>query len=258
MLKNRKGEDVELTKVLSYLQGTDDMDEAVSVMDFAVYPIKDEDIGDPKYYLIGTDVIVTMVAFIGPFISVELDFRNAGAELMQQVMTTISRFHQEVNTGNVIMLSTITPLSQEAEHTLSLANPLLCLRGFSEEGRGTSILQLIYSADNAAFSLYEIDYEALQAEVDREVKEIESYNVTNEALEAAASAMEDEEHNAEMKAMFKPTFGLDAPGEKEKAEKNVRIERNKEAARAITRKNERIGLTEDEEDDRVLGHREDN
>ena len=250
MLKDKNGEDVTLQEALNRLQGTDANDMAASVIDFALYPVKEEgeDLGNPEFYLVGTEVIVTRISFIGPFVSLELDFRNAGTGLLQQVMHVVNQFHSEINSDDVVMLSTITPLSLESGHTLTLADPLICVRGYSDTGSATTILQLIYSADNAAFSLYEIDLDALNADVDREIQEMESYRISNEAMAAAEEAMAEDENNEAMKSMFHPNFGFRTP-EGKKKESSSRIAGSKDVVKVSTKNSGRIGLTTDDDDE---------
>ena len=153
MLKDKNGKDVSLKEVLGHLIGTDDMDMAKSVIDFSIYAInEDKTVGDPQYYLIATEAIVTQISFMGPFVMLELDFRNIGVEILKQVMEEVNRFHTDINYDNLILLSSITSLDKDATHLMSLVNPLVCVRGYSEEGEGTTILQLIYSADNVGLA----------------------------------------------------------------------------------------------------------
>lgn len=254
MLKNKNGEDVELEDALAYLQGTDELDRAASVIDFAVYPLVDGKPGDPEYYLIGTEVIVSMISFTAPFVTLELDFRNAGINLLQQVMSVIRKFHNDMNSRDLLMISTITPLSRDAEFTLTLVNPLISVRGFSDTGNASTILQLGYSAQNAIFNIYDIDFEALDAEVNRELLEMESYKVTNEALEAAESIMDDD-NNEQMKSMFKPEFGMNSKQSKRQTE-STRIVGNRDNDKIMTKKDERIGLTSAEDLDNVMSRKD--
>ena len=52
MLKDKNGKEVSLKDTIDYLTGTDDLDMAKSVIDFSVYPVKeDKTVGEPQYYL---------------------------------------------------------------------------------------------------------------------------------------------------------------------------------------------------------------
>ena len=219
MLKDKNGKDVSLKDVLGYLVGTDDMDMAKSVIDFSVYTInEDKTVGATQYYLVATEAIVTNVSFMGPFVMLELDFRNIGTAILKQVIEEINKFHTNLNYDNLILISTITSLDRNATHTMSLVNPIVCIRGYSEKGEGTTILQLIYSADNVGFSTYEIDYGKIDADIDRENQELESINMPSEELEAAP--VELDENDEEMSEMFSPEFGFRTPESKLKDVKN--------------------------------------
>ena len=210
MLKDKNGKDVSLKEVLGHLIGTDDMDMAKSVIDFSIYAInEDKTVGDPQYY------------FMGPFVMLELDFRNIGVEILKQVMEEVNRFHTDINYDNLILLSSITSLDKDATHLMSLVNPLVCVRGYSEEGEGTTILQLIYSADNVGFSTYEINLDEIDADIEREIKELETINVTQE--EIAAAQFDIDENNEEMSEMFMPNFGLKTPETKPQKQKSNKI-----------------------------------
>ena len=231
MLKDKNGKDVSLKEVLDYLIGTDDTDVAKSVIDFSIYTInEDKTVGDPQYYLIATEAIVTQISFMGPFVMLELDFRNIGVEILKQVMEEINRFHTDINYDNLIFISSITSLDKNATHLMSLVNPLVCVRGYSEEGEGTTILQLIYSADNVGFSTYEIDIDEIDADIKREIKELESINVTPEEVAVAQSDID--ENNEEMSEMFMPDFGFRTQEPKSRSTKRDKSNRIK-----ITNKN---------------------
>ena len=59
--------------------------------------------------------------FMGPFVMMELDFRNVGIQILQQVMKVIHEFHTDINSDNLLLLSTITSLDEEATHIMSLS-----------------------------------------------------------------------------------------------------------------------------------------
>ena len=83
MITDKDGKEMSLSEVLSFLVGTDDMDMAKSVIDFAVYTInEDKTVGDPQYYLVAKEAIVTNISFMGPFTMLEIDFRNIGSEIL--------------------------------------------------------------------------------------------------------------------------------------------------------------------------------
>ena len=207
----------DLKEVIAPLTGTDDDDMAKSVIDFGLYDInEDKTLGDAQFYMVASEVIITSIAFIGPFTMMELDFRNVGYGMLQQIMGVISRFHENINSSAIMLLSTITSLEHDAKYVLSLANPLTCVRGYSDEGEGTTILQLIYATDNIAFTEYEIDFDKVDADIEREVRELEAMSVTSEEVAAAQETIDEIENNEEMKEMFKPEFGFRTPLDKMK------------------------------------------
>lgn len=242
MLTNKDGKEVSLNEVLNHLTGTDDDDMAKSVIDFAVYPVKeDKTIDEPIYYLIASEAIITQISFMGPFTMIELDFRNIGVSLLQQVMNVVNKFHSDINSDDLLMLSTITSLDQDATHILSLANPLICVRGYSEKGNGSTIMQFIYATENIVFSLYEIDHKLINADIDRQIRELESMQVTEEAL-AAAQEIVNDDYNDSLKEMFTPEFGFKTPEDK--------LKKNMDGVRSSTgkiggKKNARIGASEE-------------
>lgn len=242
MITDKEGKEVTLKEILGYLTGTDEDDMAKSVIDFAVYPVNEEDksMGDPQYYLIASEAIVTQISFMGPFVMVELDFRNIGINILNQVLNVVNKFHTDINYDSLIMLSTITSLDKNATHLMSLANPLICVRGYSIQGEGSTILQMVYATDNVAFHTYEIDYKQIDADIEREIKELESMQVSNEAMQAAQEIID--ENNEIMSQMFKPEFGIRTPEDKKKQnDDNVRVTYGKETAKIHSRNNERIG-----------------
>lgn len=242
MLTNKDGKEVPLNEILGHLTGTDDDDMAKSVIDFAVYPVKeDKTLGEPLYYLVASEAIITQISFMGPFTMVELDFRNVGVSLLQQTMNVVNKFHSDINSDDVLMLSTITSLDQDATHVLSLVNPLVCVRGYSEKGNASTIMQFIYATENIVFSLCEIDYKVINADIDRQLRELESMQVTEEAL-AAAQEIVDDGYNDKLKEMFTPEFGFKTPEDK--------LKQNMDGVRSSTgrisgKKNTRIGTSEE-------------
>lgn len=213
MIKDKEGNKVALKDILGHLIGTDADDMAKSVIDFSLYPVnEDKTIGDPQYYLVAAEAIVTQISFMGPFTMLELDFRNIGNDILQQVMGVINKFHSDINTDNIIMVSTITSLEKESKHIMSLANPLICVRGYSDKGEGTTILQLVYATDNIGFSAYEIDFAKIEADIERERREFESMQVTKEAISAAQEVIDEStDSNDAMQDMFRPDFGITTP-----------------------------------------------
>lgn len=254
MITDKNGKEVSVENILSYLTGTDMDDMAKSVIDFSLYKISEEkEVGDPEYYLIATDAIVTQISFIGPFTMLELDFRDIGVHLLEQVMGVINHFHSDINSDNVLMLSTITSLDKDATHIMSLANPLICVRGYSNEGGGTTILQLVYSTDNIGFTVNEVDYTTIDADVEREIQELEAMEVSKEAMEAAEEIMEDST-NDEMSQMFTPEFGLRDSSEKyTKESDSIRVS-GKKTSQIKSKETSKIGsddttkITKDSED----------
>ena len=245
MIKDKNGKEVTIKNILQYLVGTDDSNDAISIIDFGLYNInEDKKIDKPSYYMVAVNAIITQISFLGPFTMVEVDFRNTGLQLLKETLLTINRFHNSVNSEDVMMLSTITSLDKNATHILSLANPLKAVRGYSEEGHESSILQMIYASENVGFSVSNIDYEKIQSEIDREVMEIESAMVSKEAVSAAQETI-DEIEESDMQKMFKPNFGHDfgitsteerrqlsksdvrVTGEENESEKNIKISSSK-------------------------------
>ena len=198
MLKDKNGKEVSLKDTIDYLTGTDDLDMAKSVIDFSVYPVKeDKTVGEPQYYLAAAEAIVTQISFMGPF-------RNVGVAILQQVMEVVNKFHSDINYDNLLLVSTITSLDKNATHLMSLVNPLVCVRGYSDTAEGTTILQMIYSADNVGFSTYDIDFDKMDADIEREYQELNAVEVTEEEVSAAQDTLY--ENNEEMKDMFTPEF----------------------------------------------------
>lgn len=242
MLKDKDGKEIPLKTIIDYLTGTDNDDMAKSVIDFSVYPVtEDKKVGDPTYYLVATEAIVTQISFMGPFTMIELDFRNIGVQTLQQVMSVINRFHSDINSDDLLMVSTITSLDHNATHVLSLMNPLVCVRGYSETGNGSTIMQLIYATENVVFSLFEIDYKQIDADIERQVRELESMQVTEEALAAAQEVVEDE-YDDGIRDMFTPEFGFKTT--EDKLKKNLEGIRSS-TDRISSRKNTRIGTSEE-------------
>lgn len=244
MITDKNGKEVKLNDILSFLVGTDDDNMAKSVIDFGLYPInEDKSVGDPYKYLVAVEAIVTQVSFLGPFTMMELDFRNADTPLINQVMNIVEQFHSNINGENLLMLSTITSLDKKATHILSLMNPLICVRGYSEEGNGSTLLQIVYDTENVVFSLFEVDFAKVEADIEREMNELVAAQVTAESMEAADEEIDDS-NNEMMKDMFTPDFGLRTEDEKRQdAMDGVRASygSERESAKIEARKNTRIG-----------------
>lgn len=239
MLKDKNGKEVSLKDAIDYLIGTDDLDMAKSVIDFSVYPVKeDKTVGEPQYYLAAAEAIVTQISFMGPFVMIEVDFRNVGTAILQQVMEVVNKFHSDINYDNLLLVSTITSLDKNATHLMSLVNPLVCVRGYSDTAEGTTILQMIYSADNVGFSTYDIDFDKMDADIDREYQELNAVEVTEEEVSAAQDTLD--ENNEEMKDMFTPEFGFRTPESKKKdMEENIKVS-GKRAVKVHSRGNDGV------------------
>lgn len=253
MITDKDGKEVSLASVLSYLVGTDDTDMAKSVIDFAVYTInEDKTLGDPQYYLVASEAIVTNISFMGPFTMLELDFRNIGPEILNQVLNVINKFHTDVNYDNKLMLSTITSLQKGATHIMSLVNPLICVRGFSADGKGSTLVQMVYATDNIGLNVSEVDYDRIDADIEREIQELESTQVTAEAMAAAEEIYE--ENNEEMKDMFTPEFGFRTPEDRMKQQTDgVRVSFGNETDKIESRKAAKVGSADES---RIKGVRE--
>lgn len=220
MITDKNGKEVSLKSILDTLVGTNDLDQPKAVIDFSIYPITEEKtLGNPTYSLVAANAIITQISFMGAFTLVEVDFRHVGIQLLQQVVAVVSLFHKDINFKNVIMISTVTSLSHEASHIMSLTNPLVCIRGYSEEGQGSTLLQLIYPTENIGFSVSEINYEEIDAALDREVMELESADVSAEILSAA----QNEDGESEMQQIFKPDFIPDFSEAESEKQESVRI-----------------------------------
>ena len=239
MLKDKNGKEVSLKDTIDYLTGTDDLDMAKSVIDFSVYPVKeDKTVGEPQYYLAAAEAIVTQISFMGPFVMIEVDFRNVVVAILQQVMEVVNKFHSDINYDNLLLVSTITSLDKNATHLMSLVNPLVCVRGYSDTAEGTTILQMIYSADNVGFSTYDIDFDKMDADIDREYQELNAVEVTEEEVSAAQDTLD--ENNEEMKDMFTPEFGFRTPESKKKdMEENIKVS-GKRAVKVHSRGNDGV------------------
>lgn len=239
MLKDKNGKEVSLKDTIDYLTGTDDLDMAKSVIDFSVYPVKeDKMVGEPQYYLAAAEAIVTQISFMGPFVMIEVDFRNVGVAILQQVMEVVNKFHSDINYDNLLLVSTITSLDKNATHLMSLVNPLVCVRGYSDTAEGTTILQMIYSADNVGFSTYDIDFDKMDADIEREYQELNAVEVTEEEVSAAQDTLDG--NNEEMKDMFTPEFGFRTPESKKKdMEENIKVS-GKRAVKVHSRGNDGV------------------
>ena len=177
MITDKNGKEVKLNDILDFLVGTDDDDMAKSVIDFGLYPInEDKTIGAPYKYLVAVEAIVTYVSFMGPFTMLELDFRNADVLLINQVMKIVEQFHSDINGENLLMLSSITSLDR---------------RGYSESGKGSTLLQMIYATENVGFSPFEVDFAKVEADIEREMNELVAAQVTAESMEAADEEIDD-------------------------------------------------------------------
>ena len=121
---------------------------------------------------------------------------------------------------------------------MSLVNPLVCVRGYSDTAEGTTILQMIYSADNVGFSTYDIDFDKMDADIEREYQELNAVEVTEEEVSAAQDTLD--ENNEEMKDMFTPEFGFRTPESKKKdMEENIKVS-GKRAVKVHSRGNDGV------------------
>lgn len=247
MITDKNGKEVKLNDILDFLVGTDADDMAKSVIDFGLYPINDDkSVGNPYKYLVAVEAIVTQVSFLGTFTMMELDFRNSDANLINQVMSIIDQFHSSINGENLLMLSSITSLDKNATHILSLMNPLICVRGYSEDGKSSTLLQVVYATENVGFSLFEVDFAKVEADIEREMNELVAAQVTAESMEAAEEVVDDS-NNEMMKEMFTPDFGLRTESEKmQDSMDGVRASygSERESTKIGARKNARIGNAE--------------
>lgn len=220
MFTDKNGNEITIKDILQHLVGTDELDMAKSVIDFGLYDVKeDKTLGEMHYYLVAAEAIVSGISFMGPFTMLEIDFRNVGIGIMKEVMDIVKKFHQEINDKELILLSSITSLEEDAKYVLSLINPLTCVRGFVSETEGTTLMQLIYSTENIAFTEYEVDFEQIRAELGREAAELERIQVTEEEIAEEQEKIDE----LGMNEMFKPEFGIRDVQEKYQTEEGTRI-----------------------------------
>ena len=167
-------------------------------------------------------------------------------------MNVINKFHTDINYDNLLMLSTITSLDKDATHIMSLANPLTCVRGFSSEGKSSTLVQMIFATDNVGFTVSDIDYTKIDADIEREIQELEATSVTKEAEEAAQEIYD--ENNEEMKNVFTPEFGFRTDADRrERQVSGVRTSFGNETDIVESRKATKIGSANDA---RIKGVRE--
>lgn len=212
MIQDKDGKEVTIKDILGYLTGTDINDDAKSVIDFAVYKVNDDKtLGDPEYYLVATDAIVTQISFMGMFTMVEVDFRNVGETILNQVLGVVNKFHSDVNSEQMMMISTITSFDENSTHVMSLVNPLICVRGFSVQGEASTLMQLVYATESIGFSINKVDYNQINAEIDREIYEMEASIITKES-EVAAQESQPNEFDEMMQDAFGGDFAPDFGG----------------------------------------------
>lgn len=183
--------------------GTDEEDYPVAVMDFAVYGLRGDreiDPDDKRFYITAVDTIISAIDFIGDFVIVSLDFKDAGVSLLKTIADGVDKFHK-YGAGTSIMVSQIVSFLDSSRHNMALTNPLACIRGYSPDDEPSPILTLIYAAENVMFYESEIDRAQIHADVDREILSM---------AEAMAGVQEDEE-------------SIETPEEKEEREETEEI-----------------------------------
>lgn len=150
------------------------------------------------------------------------------------------------------MAMLVTSLDKDATHIMSLANPLTCVRGFSSEGKSSTLVQMIFATDNVGFTVSDIDYTKIDADIEREIQELEATSVTKEAEEAAQEIYD--ENNEEMKNVFTPEFGFRTDADRrERQVSGVRTSFGNETDKVESRKATKIGSANDA---RIKGVRE--
>lgn len=201
----KENEKIDISTTVESLTGETQAGDPKSIMDFALYEPTEENIGNPEYYVVTAGAYVSTISFIGTLVMVELDFGDIGTAILNQLIETIDKFHKEINTRNLLMLSTITPFNPECKYIMVLANPLISLRGYSMDSKDNTILQLVYDIDSVGFNETEIDYKQIKADVDREIHELDTSDISEEALRAAQEAFDDDKNEDDV---FKPEFGI--------------------------------------------------
>lgn len=261
MFKNKNGEKITLGQVLGMLKGRDEDGDAASVMDFGIYDVlSDKNIGDAHFYMVATEAVIEKISFVGPFTMVELDFKDAGLDVLRHVMRAVADFHNYSEEPERILLSTVVSLNPDATYSISFANPLICVRGFKEETEAATTLQLVYATDNVVFAECEVDMDTIQAEIDRETAEMARRFVNDEAVEEEAEVLEviEEMSYGNEGEMFVPDFAVRTSGEKfrDVAVNNTRVSGQQKANVKVsdTNKNVRIagghGVEEVEEEEK--------
>ena len=261
IFKNKKGEDITLGQVLGMLKGRDKDGDAASVMDFGVYDVLgDKNVGDAHFYMVATEAVIEKISFVGPFTMVEIDFKDAGLDVLRHVMRVVSDFHNYTEEPERILLSTVVSLNPDATYSISFANPLICVRGFKEETESATTLQLVYATDNVVFAECEVDLDTIQAEIDRETAEMAREFVNNDEVEEEKEILkiiEGMSYSNEGE-MFVPDFAVQTSSEKFRnaAENDTRISGRKKVDVKVSdaNKNVRIsgrnGVEETEEEEK--------
>lgn len=176
--------------------------------------------------------------------TVESEFANAGS--------CIDINSVEPDISNVYTTEPGEYEVKYATHIMSLANPLTCVRGFSSEGKSSTLVQMIFATDNVGFTVSDIDYTKIDADIEREIQELEATSVTKEAEEAAQEIYD--ENNEEMKNVFTPEFGFRTDADRrERQVSGVRTSFGNETDKVESRKATKIGSANDA---RIKGVRE--
>lgn len=249
IFKNKNGEELSLEQLLNMFKGRDRDGDAASVIDFGVYDVQeDKQIGESHFYMVATEAVVEKISFLGPFTMVELDFKDPGMAMLRQVLKVISEFHDYAEPKERIMLSTIASLDPECCYTLSLANPISCVRGFSDETTAATIIQLIYATDNVVFAESEVDIDMISAEIEREQAEILRQAMTDARIQEEQDII-DEIMGGVEDEMFTPDFSVRSTEEKFTKDSDVRISGKQEVDVKVSNHSKGVHISGRREED---------
>lgn len=109
------------------------------------------------------------------FISIALEVSKCNALYQEKFETLIREYHTLHNNGMHFYLSIAGII--ETKYQLTLADPLICIRGSSINSPKSDVIQMIFPLQAMNLLENEIDYGKIRAEVERE------YEVEEEALQ---------------------------------------------------------------------------
>ena len=123
-----------------------------------------------KYHCSFVSAKINMISFVGRFTVVEIDFMNPHSTWIKKCLDLINEFHAITDKSEYVCVFTVINRYNSVNMHFSLANPLICSQGYSQESKANTLVHLVFDADLVNLLPNDIDYDAIRASAYREAE----------------------------------------------------------------------------------------